>query len=331
MSFSGRLDSSPARFRMSSGHSHKPLTTLVRGLFFSRIIFNSMSMLTPKRKVKTSFASPANFDYYLPDMKGVLILLLFLLAGALLGNAVMYILLLIPGAEGLNAYSMLISYPVMFIPAIIYASARSRFNQVFEDGEHVPVDSSRFGRLGGAVLALMSVIVTLAAAFLTDPVMKIMPPTPQWFDDLTEQMLTGTPLWATLLSVSVFAPLFEEWLCRGMVLRGLLRHMKPLWAMVISSLFFALIHMNPWQAVPAFLLGMLFAYVYYRTGSLKLTMLMHCTNNTFAALIGQNETFRQMNSYTEILPLWQYLTLVAASLFLVILFIRIVRKNSPAC
>lgn len=290
-----------------------------------------MSILSPKRKIKTSFAAPSNFDYYLPDMTGVAILLVFLLAGAILGNAITIVLTLIPGFEGIGTYSMLISYPVMFIPALIYASSKSRFNQVFEVGKRVPIDSNGFGRLGGIALAAMAVIVTLAAAVLTDPIMKIMPEAPEWFVRMNEQLLTGTPLWATLLSVSVFATLFEEWLCRGMVLRGLLQKMKPVWAMAISSLFFAVIHLNPWQGIPAFLLGMLFAFVYYRTGSLKLTMLMHCTNNTFSVILGQNETFREMNSYTEILPVWQYVTLMAASLFLIIIFIRLVIKNvSPA-
>lgn len=98
--------------------------------------------------------------------------------------------------------------------------------------------------------------------------------------------------------------------------------------MIISSLFFAFIHLNPWQALPAFILGMLFAYVYYRTGSLKLTMLMHCTNNTFAALAGQNEAFREMSSYSEFMAAWQYVTLIAAGLFLTALFIAILRKTT---
>ena len=287
-------------------------------------------MLSPRRKIRRSFDLMSDFEYYLPDIKGVFILLAFLFAGALLGNAVTFLFMMIPGTEGLGAYSMLISYPVMFIPAMIYASDRSRFNEAFEAGEGIPLDRSEFGRLGFWPLALMTVIVTLSASFLTDPLMKILPPTPEWFDRLTEQMLVGTPLWATLLSVSVFAPLFEEWLCRGIILRGLLTRMKPGWAMVISSLFFALIHMNPWQALPAFLLGMLFAYVYYKTGSLKLTMLMHCTNNTFAALIGQDETLRGMESYTELFPAWQYVTLLAASLFIIALFIRILKRNVSA-
>ena len=81
-------------------------------------------------------------------------------------------------------------------------------------------------------------------------------------------------------------------------------------------------------------LGMLFAYVYYRTGSLKLTMLMHCTNNTFAALLGQNDALREMSSYSEIMTVWQYVTLVSAGVFLTVLFLVILRKNTsvrPSC
>ena len=171
---------------------------------------------------------------------------------------------------------------------------------------------------------------TIAAGFVTDPLSKLLPPTPEWFDRLNEQMLVGTPLWVTLISVSVFAPLFEEWLCRGLILRGLLKRMRPVWAMAISSLFFAFIHLNPWQALPAFILGMIFACVYYRTGSLKLTMLMHSTNNTFAALLGQNDTLREMSSYSELMSAWQYAVLVAAGIFITVLFLVILWKNTAA-
>lgn len=288
-----------------------------------------MGILSPNRKVRTSYSLLSDFDYYLPDIKGMFILLALLIVGALLGNVVTAAIAMIPGGEGLNTYALLISYPIMFIPAMVYAMNRSKYIRDFDISGPVPVDGSRFGKLGPLWLSLMVVIVTLAAGIATDPFSMLLPPTPEWFDRLNEQMLVGTPLWATLLSVSVFAPFFEEWLCRGMILRGLLQKMKPVWAMVISSLFFALIHLNPWQALPAFILGMVFAYVYYRTGSLKLTMLMHCTNNTFAALLGQNEAFREMNSYSDIMPVWQYITLVAAGIFILVLFIVILKKSCP--
>ena len=243
-----------------------------------------MNIISPKRKIRKSYALPVDFDYYLPDIKGVFILLLLLLAGALIGNFVVLALTCIPGSEGLDSYSMLISYPVMFIPALVYASAKSRYNQGFDMEQPVSVDRNNFGKAGFPALAVSVIIVTFAA---------------------------------------------EEWLCRGMILRGLLTRIKPGWAMVISSLFFALIHLNPWQALPAFLLGMLFAYVYYRTGSLKLTMLMHCANNTLAALLGQNEAFREIDSYSEVLPLPLYIAAAVICAVIIAVFLLTLRKTVP--
>ena len=73
-----------------------------------------------------------------------------------------------------------------------------------------------------------------------------------------------------------------------------------------SAAFFAVLHMNPWQAIPAFLLGILFGYVYYRTGSLKLTMLMHCVNNTFATIFSRIPKFAEADTFMDILSPWAY-------------------------
>ena len=82
--------------------------------------------------------------------------------------------------------------------------------------------------------------------------------------------------------------------------------MKPGWAIVLSALFFAIIHLNPWQAVPAFVLGCLFGYVYYKTGSLKLTMLMHCVNNTLATLLSRIPGMGEAESFMDVLSPWAY-------------------------
>ncbi len=116
---------------------------------------------------------------------------------------------------------------------------------------------------------------------------------PEGLEASFQQMLQNSPLWVTVVSTVIFAPIFEEWLCRGMVLRGLMQKVHPAWAMIISSVFFAFIHLNPWQAIPAFVLGMLFAYVYYMTGSLKLTMLMHAVNNGASVLMSQTQVAKR--------------------------------------
>ena len=134
------------------------------------------------------------------------------------------------------------------------------------------------------------------------------------------------------ISVSIFAPLFEEWLCRGMVLRGLLSHkVKPLWAIVLSALFFAFIHLNPWQALPAFILGCLMGYVYYKTGSLKLTMLMHFTNNSFSLLLSNIDAFKEMENWSDVMSAESYWLCMAICLLLLILIVKQLSKiNAPS-
>jgi hypothetical protein len=134
---------------------------------------------------------------------------------------------------------------------------------------------------------------------------------PEWFEKIMEQMMNG-PVWITLISVSVFAPLFEEWLCRGLVLRGLLQKTHPASAIMVSAAFFAILHMNPWQALPAFLLGILFGYVYYRTGSLKLTMLMHCVNNTMAVVFSKIPSLEEAEGFADVLSPWAYAGVLVA-------------------
>ena len=63
--------------------------------------------------------------------------------------------------------------------------------------------------------------------------------------------------------------------------------MKPGWAIVVSALFFALIHLNPWQALNAFIIGVVMGYVYYKSGSLWLTMLIHFVNNGTSVILSQ--------------------------------------------
>lgn len=244
----------------------------------------------------------SNYSHFLPGIGGIFGILGLFILGALLGNILVLGLQFI-SPEFAKEYGTIISYPVMFIPAMLYASSKSRFDENFVQGYRM--DSNNFGRFSGLQIAVIVSIATLATAFMTDAVSSLMPPMPQWLEETMKQLLDA-PLWITLISVSVFAPLFEEWLCRGVVLRGLLAKNSPMTAITVSAAFFAIIHLNPWQAIPAFILGLLFGYVYYRTGSLKLTMLMHCANNTMAAIFSRIPAFEEAESFIEVMNPWTY-------------------------
>lgn len=260
------------------------------------------------------------FNWYLPGVADLFILLAFLLGGALAGNVVSLLFIGLLGPEAGMEYGMLVSYPLMFIPAMLYASIRSRNNSFTRGGRLL--DSRHFSPSGGVLCALFAVLATLAAAYCTDALLALLPEMPESLKALLEGMTQGT-LWINFLMVSIFAPFFEEWLCRGMILRGLLGNgMKSAGAIAVSALFFAFIHLNPWQAVPAFLLGCLFGYVYYKTGSLRLTMLMHFTNNSFSLLMSNIDALKDADSWMDVLPGGRYWLIFAGCILLLALIVR---------
>lgn len=88
-----------------------------------------------------------------------------------------------------------------------------------------------------------------------------------------------------LLSIALLAPILEELLFRGAIEGNLLREWRSPWgAIVVSSLIFGVVHMNPAQIPFAFLLGMMFGWLYYRTGSLLPGVVGHVLNNSVAAV-----------------------------------------------
>ena len=115
-----------------------------------------------------------------------------------------------------------------------------------------------------------------------------------------------------------------------MIMRGLLGRMSPFAAITISAAFFAVIHFNPWQAIPAFILGLLFGFVYYKTGSLKLTMLMHCVNNTMAAVFSRIPAFKDAEAFIDVMNPWTYAGICLCSIAFIAATIVILMGISPA-
>ena len=236
----------------------------------------------------------ANHAWYVPGVGGMFALLGWFLVGNLLGSVLVAILGAFLPAQVIMDYAMLVVYPLSFLPAMVYAAHKSQRNSLFEVG--YKLESSHWGPFKGWQLALITVALTystMVAADLPNYLNYKLTTSIPWLNGFYESFMElmgkmiGGKFWSSFLLAAIFAPIFEEWLCRGMVLRGLLSKMKPGWAIVVSALFFALIHMNPWQALNAFIIGVIMGYIYYKTGSLWLTMLVHFVNNGTAVVLGQ--------------------------------------------
>lgn len=106
----------------------------------------------------------------------------------------------------------------------------------------------------------------------------------EWFD---AELAWGSPaeVTARLLGSVLFAPVFEELIFRGCLYGSLRSHMGSLTAAITSSLVFGLAHGYGLVGFLSVLLsGLLWAWVYERTGSLLPCIVAHVVNNLLVAL-----------------------------------------------
>ncbi len=228
-----------------------------------------------------------------PSWKGILLIALTFLMGVVLGS----VLTLILAKAGIGTeVSMLVSYPAMFLFTGILACVQGKKKGTAKSVLDRPVSGRDW------LLFPLVAVLTFAASFVCDVLNSLLPEMPEYLQQALASA-TGGNFWLNFISVALMAPLLEEWLCRGMILRGLLKNgTHPAFAIALSALFFAAIHGNLWQALPAFLLGALFGYVYYKTGSLKLTVLMHFTNNFTSLLVSRIDEIGDTDSWINVMP-----------------------------
>ena len=125
------------------------------------------------------------------------------------------------------------------------------------------------------VLASLGLLLGIIA-----PIIELMP-MPDWLIEILLDMSDRSMFYWIITGV-VMAPILEEIIFRGIVLDGLLKNYSPAKAILISSILFAAVHLNPWQFVTAFIGGLFIGWVYYRTRNLAYAIIIHAANNFFA-------------------------------------------------
>lgn len=125
-------------------------------------------------------------------------------------------------------------------------------------------------------------LICIASTVLTGNALSVLIPLPNWLDaDLTA--LGHTVLGA--FCIALLAPWVEELLFRGVILPRLRAYSASRWrGIVLSALFFGLIHINPAQVPFAFLAGLAFGWVTICTRSLLPALIGHILNNSLGVI-----------------------------------------------
>ncbi len=101
---------------------------------------------------------------------------------------------------------------------------------------------------------------------------------------------TGIGIPLIFLAIGVLAPVAEELLYRGALLRSLLRRMSSGWAVFVSAAIFGLVHfgdpsIGTLMAFPAILsLGLVSGYQATKTGDLSNSIMLHMGFNTLSVI-----------------------------------------------
>lgn len=131
---------------------------------------------------------------------------------------------------------------------------------------------------GFAMLLLFGGTVVLAELVSTG-MFRLLPPW-DFVREIFGQLLgQDAPLVLSAIFLVIIAPVTEELFFRGVLQRSLSIRYGPGKAIVYSGLLFGIVHLLPWQVVPAVVLGTLFAWFREKTGSLWPSLIAHAITN----------------------------------------------------
>jgi len=143
--------------------------------------------------------------------------------------------------------------------------------------------TATLGRLLPPILLLIPALV-LSLNTIADYLSRLIPLS-RAEEQSFESMLAGN-LPATFVAICVLAPVLEEMLFRGIILRAFLHQYSRSKAIIASAMLFGLAHLNMYQFVGAYFIGLLGGWIYERTRSLLPCIALHGFYNTSVILFG---------------------------------------------
>ena len=216
---------------------------------------------------------------------------------------------LLPNVDSTNIslLSMLVSTLMIGLPVIVYLhinglsfSKRLRLNKISKN------------------TFVSIIIISIGFIVIIDELDRIVYAlfgSPDFLSELVEQ-LKITSIYSgalIILTTIIVAPLVEELLFRGFLQKVLEESWEDITkAILVTSLFFALVHLNPYWIVQIYLLGMILGYLSWRTNSIIPGIILHGLNNGFAVVLNNAENVfsRYYNWHEHVNPLWIFIAII---------------------
>lgn len=183
--------------------------------------------------------------------------------------------------EGLQ--SSLQIYAAMLLPVYLIATPVCIYLLRRIEPRTLEQKSISFGSL--LIFLLMCLPIMYGGNFLGSTITeKIAEYTGTSSSESLTSLIMGSDLLSNFIFVGLLAPIIEEILFRKLLIDRIVVYGEGV-AVVTSALMFGMFHGNFTQFFYAFGLGLMFAYVYCRTGKLRYSIALHMTINTLGAVL----------------------------------------------
>jgi uncharacterized protein len=208
-----------------------------------------------------------------------------LLRGGAIGAMLTALFLLYAPPDNVSLRALAI--PLTNVPLLLLAY-RHLFRpsgMTFDEGFGLEIGWARTGRLAIAVLAVVA--AGLWGGLVMDRLSEAFHQTSHWAEWFDADLVWATPSLTvvSLLEYVVFAPLFEELAFRGLLFAILRRKFSFLPAALISAGIFGIAHGYGWVGLLSVCWsGVLWAWIYEKTGSILPGILAHAINNLLVCL-----------------------------------------------
>jgi len=151
------------------------------------------------------------------------------------------------------------------------------------------IESLRLNAISKQVI-ISTILLSIGAMIIADEInilVDMVIPAPDSFLQLEALLTPENPISMFLLIITIvlLAPIGEELLFRGF----LQKYLEIAWgditkAILLSSLFFAAIHFNPYWLIQIYLLGVLLGYIAWQTQSVVSSIIFHIIINASSLL-----------------------------------------------
>lgn len=227
-------------------------------------------------------------------MRIFLFLIIFLI-GTLIGAAASA-LFVVGGDTGMKIGQGVASIFMFVVPPIVYYYITRKENRMQALGLR-RLSSPWWLIIVAVALMFVSIPVTttlttwnegmhLGGAFSgIEKWMKELEETAQALTDKMTNVYTIGGLLLNLLVIAFIPAVGEEMTFRGVIQQSLTRRMNPHIAIILSAAIFSFFHFQFFGFFPRLFLGILLGYMFYITGSLWTSILMHFVNNGAAVTL----------------------------------------------